>query len=122
MAYPPIQAGHAMTAKTPLMIDGLIRGNRVKPRPQFPIRLELVALQINLKERQLENIVGHIGITEIIPQISVQLLLIAVNQLFERRTVSMITVFQQQLLVAQGTQDQAFHQPRRIVFNYAVHF
>ena len=89
-----------MAAITPLMIDGLIRGDRVQPGTEFPLRLELIALQINLQEGLLKDIFGHPGITEIIPQIPVQLLLIAVDQLLERRPVSLVAVGQEQRFVA----------------------
>ena len=35
--YPPIEARHPMAAKPPLMINGLIRGDRVNPGTQFPL-------------------------------------------------------------------------------------
>ena len=111
-----------MAAKMPLMIDGLVRGDRVQPGTEFPLGLELIALQINLQEGLLENIFGHLGIAEVIPQIPVQLLLIPVDQLFERRPVSVVAVLQEQLFVAQDRRNQAILQPRRILFNYAVHF
>ena len=106
----------------PLMIDGLVRGDRVQPGTEFPLGLELIALQIDLQEGLLENVFGHLGIAEIVPQIPVQLLLIPVDQLLERRPVSVVTVLQEQLFVAPGRRNQALLQPRRILFNYAVHF
>ncbi len=111
-----------MAAKMPLMVDGLIRGDRVQPGTEFPLGLELIALQINLQEGLLENVFGQLGIAEIIPQIPVQLLLIPVDQLFERRPVSVVTILQEQLFVAHDRRDRAILQPRRILFNYAVHF
>ena len=50
-----------MAAIMPLMIDGLIRGDRVQPGTEFPLGLELIALQVDLQEGLLENVFGHLG-------------------------------------------------------------
>ena len=72
-----------MPPDTPLVVDRLIGGDRVQPGTQFPLGLELVALQVHLEERQLEHFVGHFGVAEVIPQVSEQLFFVTVDQFFE---------------------------------------
>ena len=54
---------------------------------------------MDLEEGLLEHVLGHLGITQVIPQIAVQLLFVSVDQLLECRPVSAVAVFQEQFFV-----------------------
>ena len=61
-----------MAPVSPLGIDRLIRGDRVQPGADLAARFELVALQMDLEECRLKDVLGHLGITQVMPQIAVQ--------------------------------------------------
>ena len=116
-----IETGHAMPAVATLVVDRLIRGDGVQPGPHLPARLELIALQVDLQERLLKDVGGHVGVAEVMPQIAVQFLLVAVNQFLEHPVVGLGTIAQQELLIAPGDQRVRATGTQSPLFNRALH-
>ena len=100
VAHLPVQARHPVAAIMPLVVDRLIGGHRIEPRAELPLRLELVALEVDLQKGLLEYVLSHRSVTKVIPQISEKLPLIAVDQGFECRPVSSLPELDEQFLVA----------------------
>ena len=115
-----IEADHPMPLVPPLAIDGLIRGDGVQPRTHFSAFLELIALEMNLQERLLKNILGHLGIVQVMSQVTVKLLFIPPHQLLEGASFRLAAVCEQQFLVGSGGQAVLVVGTRFQVFNRAV--
>ena len=90
----PIETPHAMPTVAPLIVDRLIRGNRVQPRAHLSARLELAAFQVDLQERLLKHVLGHLRVAQVMPQVAVQLLLVSVDQLLENPIVRLRAIAQ----------------------------
>ncbi len=65
---------------------------------------------MHLEERLLKNVLGHLGVTQVMPQIAEQLLFVAADQFLEHPAVPLGAIAQQEPLVAprdQGLGPQA---------------
>jgi hypothetical protein len=56
-----------MPAVLSLIVNRLIRGDRIQPWPDLFAWLELFALQVDLQKRQLEDIFRHLGAAKVVP-------------------------------------------------------
>ena len=79
-------------------------------------------LQVDLQERLLKYVLGHLGTAEIMPQVAEQLLFVSVDQLLEHPPVSLRTIAQQELFVGPGDQRVRAAGTQSWLFNRAVHF
>ena len=70
---PAVQADHPMSFVSTLRVDGLVRGNRIKPRAKFSAGLELTAFQVHLQKGTLECVLSHSGIPQVATQVAIQL-------------------------------------------------
>ena len=57
-----IEAGHTVPAIAALGVNGLVGRNRVEPGPESALRLELLALQVDLQKSRLENVLRQFRI------------------------------------------------------------
>jgi hypothetical protein len=89
-----------MPPVTPSVVDRLIGGDRVQPGTYLPIRIKLLALQMDLEKGLLKHVLGHFGVAQIMAQIAEQFLFVPVDQLFKELAVPFRAVAQQKLLVA----------------------
>jgi hypothetical protein len=121
-ARPLINAHHAVALVAALGVDGLIGGDRIDPRANLAARLELVALQMDLQERLLEDVFGHFGITQVVPKVAVQLRFKAVDQFLEHPLIPPRAILQQELFVGPYQQRVGATSTRSQLFNCAVHF
>ena len=78
-----------------LHVDRLVRGHRVQPRPNRAAGVEPIALQVDLEERLLEDVLGRLLVAEVVAKVTEQLALVALDQLAEGATVAVGTVAQQ---------------------------
>ena len=97
-----VEANHPVPLITSLGVDRLIRGDRVQPRPELPSLVELVTLQMDLKKRQLENILGHGRVAQIATQITVYFTFVTMDQLVKKLPIVRAAVIEQQPLVARA--------------------
>ena len=59
-----IKAQSAMPTIAALIVNRLVGGNRIKPRAESALRLELLAFHMDLQEGLLKHILGHGSIAE----------------------------------------------------------
>jgi hypothetical protein len=65
-----VQAYQLMPLISSLGVDRLVGGDGVEPWTEFSSLLELVALQVHLKESRLEGVFGQRRISEVAAQIT----------------------------------------------------
>ena len=69
-----------MAAVSPTGIDRLIGRDRVQPRTESATFLELSTLEMDLEESGLKRILSHFRIAQVPSQVTIQLVLVAMNQ------------------------------------------
>src|SRR5437867_4032175 len=87
-----------MAPAAPQRVDGLVRSDGVQPGTDRTTRLVLVALEVQLQEGILEDVLGQVPVPQVAPQVTVQFPLVAAYQDTKRFCLSP-TEAQQQILV-----------------------
>ena len=79
-----------MATIPPLGIDRLVRGDRVQPGTDPAARFELTTLQVYLKKCGLKGVLSHLGVTQVVPQITVQFRIVSMDQLLKRPPILLL--------------------------------
>ena len=100
----------------------LVGCHRVQPRSNFPAGLELIAFQMDLKERLLEHVLGSRGVAHVVSQVAVQLPFVPMHQNGKHPTISPRTIAQQEFFVGTGLDRFEAFCTKPHFFNCAAHF
>jgi hypothetical protein len=118
-----IQANHAMAPIAALRIDCLIGCHGIEPRADPAALFELVAFQVDLEEGRLKRILGQLSVSQVMPQVVVQLGLIPTNQLLKGFPIAFAPVAEEKFLIGLfgeggaigGTWPDLFHRARHLI-------
>ena len=105
-----------MPAGLPQRVHRLVGRDGIEPRAERPAVLEQAPLEVDLKERVLEDIFRQAGIAQVAGEVAVQLALVPMDEFGEDIGVPLLAVTAHQLLIGELT--EAFRRIRSYGLNH----